>query len=137
VPGPTLDDKNAWLMQRETRLNWNTVIAPTLALLFPADAPEAIQGRFKPLWDRLNRIVHPSGDLRLMLVDESTLLVRDAFDEQWARETLADAAEVFGLICLAVVTRFPDALPALLANPHTFRACPELRAGLEKATGGA
>jgi hypothetical protein len=133
APGPTLDDKIAWLMQRETKLGWNTVIAPTLAHLFPADAPGAAQDRFKPLWDRLNRVVHPSGDLRLRLVDKSALLVRDAFDEGWARETLADAAEVFGLIWLAVLSRFPDAIPALLADPNTFRACPQVRAVLEGA----
>jgi hypothetical protein len=131
APELTLDDKNAWLMQQETRLNWNTLIAPTLARLFPADAPEARHEHFRPLWDRLNRMVHPSGELRLMLVDESALLVRDAFDERWARETLADAAEVFALIWLAILSRFPAAVPALVADPHTFRSCRQLRAVLE------
>ena len=53
------------------------------------------------------------------------------------RETLADAAEVFGLVWLTVLSRFPAAAPALLADPHTFRACPQLRAVLESASASA
>jgi hypothetical protein len=81
-------------------------------------------------------MVHPSGDLRLMLVDASALLARDAFEEEWARETLAAAAGVFELIWLAVTSRFPDIIPALLADPHTLLACPRLRATLEVTVHG-
>jgi hypothetical protein len=67
-----------------------------------------------------------------MLAGESALQAVDAFDEGWARATLADAADVFGLIWLAVLSRFPLAVPALLANADTFRACPQLRAVLAR-----
>jgi len=126
-PGPIMDDKHDWLTQREDRLNWRSVIAPTLTRLFSAGTPAEIDSHFKPLWDRLNRCVHPSGELREKLIGESALLHRDAFDEAWARETHADAVEVFGLICLAVLSRFPAAVPALLADSNIFRMCPQLR----------
>jgi hypothetical protein len=132
-PGRTLGDKHAWLTQREDRLNWRTVIAPTLHRLFAAGAPAEVESLFKPLWDRLNRCVHPSGELREKLAGESVLHALYGFDEEWARETLADAAEVFGLIWLATLSRFPRAVPVLLAEPDTFGACPQLRAVLERA----
>src|SRR5215475_4556208 len=100
--------------------------------VFPAGVPGEVGSHFKPLWDRLNRCVHPSGDLCEKLVGESVLHLRAAFDEAWARETLTDAAEVFGLIFLAVLAQFPAA-PALLADAETFRMCPRRRAELERA----
>jgi hypothetical protein len=132
---PTAREKHEWLTQRENRnrLNWQNVIAPALSQLFAAGLPGEAESHFKPLWDRLNCCVHPSGELREKLVGESVLHALDAFDEGWAQETLADAADVFGLIWLAVLSRFPRAVPALLADPHTFRACPQLRRVLERA----
>src|SRR5262249_41540054 len=52
-----------------------------LAWLFPGSDPAEIESHFKSHWDRLNRCVHPSGDLRLTLVGASALHARDAFDE--------------------------------------------------------
>jgi hypothetical protein len=130
-PGPTLAEKHEWLTNREDQLDWRRLIAPTLARLFPANIPADIDARFRPLWQRLNHGVHPSGDLREKLIGASALHVRDAFDEAWARQTHADAVEVFGLIWLAILSRFPDAIPALLADPHTFQVCPQLRVALE------
>jgi hypothetical protein len=94
---------------------------------------EEVVSLFKPLWDRLNRCVHPTGDLREKLIanPEAPLHAIDAFDEAWARETHRDAVEVFGLLWLAVLSQFPAAVLALLADPHTFQACPQLRAVLE------
>jgi hypothetical protein len=130
APGPTLDDKHDWLTQREVGLNWPRLIRPTLRRLFSGGTLAQVESLFNPVWDRLNCCVHPSGDLREKLASESRLHVRDAFDPAWARQTLADAAEVFGLIWLAVLSRFPAAVPLLLADPHTFRVCPQLRAVL-------
>jgi hypothetical protein len=131
-PGPTVGEKHDWLTQREEQLRW-PFIALTLRRLFSAGVPGEAEALFKPLWDRLNRCVHPSGELREKLVGESVLHAVDAFNEGWARQTLADAEEVFGLIWLAVLSRFPRAVPALLADPNTFRACPQMRAVLERA----
>jgi hypothetical protein len=131
-PGPTVDDNHAWLTQREKPpLDWNRLIAPLLGRLSTAGALGKDEAHYKALWDRLNRCVHPSGYLRERLVSESDLLAIDAFDEPWARETHADAAEVFGVVWLAVLSRFPRAVSALLADPQTFRVCPRLRGALE------
>jgi hypothetical protein len=126
-PGPTIDDKHEWLMARERWLGWNDCIVPVLAHLFTASDQADIGSHFRPLWERLNRCVHPSGELREKLAAEPTLHVLDAFDQAWAEETHADAVEVFGLIYLAVLSRFPKAVPALLADPHCFKVLPTLR----------
>src|SRR5262249_30293791 len=133
APGPTLDDKHNWLTERECRLDWRRLIAPILSRLFSAGTAAEVESLFKPLWDRLNRCVHPPGELREKLVGESGLHARDAFDQGWARETLVDAAQVFGLIWLATLSRFPGAVPVLLADADTFHACPQLRAVLKSA----
>ena len=88
-----------------------------------------------PVWQSLNHCVHPSDELRLRLVDESALLVKDAFDEGWARETIETASTVFGLIWLVVMRRFPTAIPAVLDKPRAFRTCPQFRAALKPASG--
>ncbi len=123
VPGRTLNEKHDWLMSREDRLNWRTLIAPTLARLFTAEEPGEIEAHFKPLWERLNHCVHATGQLRERMSGESGLLVQDAFDPDWARDTHADAVEVFEVIWLAILSRFPLAVPALLADPCAFKAC--------------
>lgn len=130
LPGPTLDEKHDWLMKREYRLNWRSVISPTLTRLFSAGTPDEAESHFKPLWERLNRCVHPSGELREKLAGDSALHLFDAFDEGWARETRADAVDVFGLIFLAILSRFPATIPTLLADPHFSPICPQLRAVL-------
>jgi len=132
VPEPSLDDKHEWLMKREDRgrLNWRSVIVPTLSRLFAAGTPAEVESLFKPLWDRLSCCVHPSGELREKLIGESALHHRDAFDEGWARETRADAVVVFELIFLAVLSQFPAVVPTLLEDPHMFPVCPRLRAAL-------
>jgi hypothetical protein len=37
---------------RDCGINWRTVIAPTLARLFPGDLPQASEEHFRPLWQR-------------------------------------------------------------------------------------
>jgi len=101
-------------------LRWRDLILPTLARLLSAP-PASIEPRFEVLWDRLNRCVHPSGELREKLAAEPTLPALDAFDPTWAQETYEDAVEVFRLIFRAVLSRFPEAVPALLAAPHCFK----------------
>lgn len=127
VPGPTLDDKHRWLARPNARLDWSTVIQPALLHLFPSSARAEVVSQFKPLWDDLNRCVHPSSELRESLLGESALHVRDAFDEPWARRTQALAVDVFELIWLAVLNRFPAAVPPLLAEPFALQGCPNLR----------
>ena len=69
-----MGEKHDWLTKRDDKLNWKTLIAPTLGRLFTETAPGEIQQQFKPLWDRLNRCVHPSGELREKLLGDPPLL---------------------------------------------------------------
>jgi hypothetical protein len=134
APGPTIAEKHDWLTEREERLNWGTTIAPTLARLIPGADETCIGSHYRPLWQRLNRCVHPSGELREKLVSESALLVHDAFDEEWAREALTYAAQVFALIWMAVLSRFPAAIPRVLSKQNAFQTCPQVREWLKRLT---
>jgi hypothetical protein len=80
-PGLTVDEKHCWLENEEKRLNWGSVILPVLRKLFNASDAKEIEQSFKPAWDALNCYVHPSAVLRYELIEESSLLFRDAFDE--------------------------------------------------------
>jgi hypothetical protein len=123
-----LDTKHDWLSRRETNPNWPRVIVPTLKRVFRAKGGDMklLESRYKPVWGRLNRCVHPSGELREILFGASNLQVNCAFDRTWALQTLEDAAEVFGLICLAVLSRFPKAISDLKSQLNTLKDRPHL-----------
>ena len=131
-PGLTVDEKHWWLESKEKGLNWGSVILPILYKLFKAKDVKEIEECFKPVWDALNCYVHPSAVLRYELIDESSLLFRDAFDENLANKSLYYAKEIFELVWLAVLWRFPKAKVRLLANPSVFKKCPRVRSMLEK-----
>jgi hypothetical protein len=130
-PGATVDEKHWWLESEEGRLNWRSVILPILKRLFVAKDPNEIEEHFKPIWDILNCYVHPSATLRYDLIEESALLARDAFDEKLANKTLHYAGEVFELVWLAVIWRFPETKCQLLSKPNVFARCPRLRSVLK------
>ncbi len=127
-PGPSLDEKVDWLDKRH--LSWNTLILPILRHVFPAWSEDERTVQFHPIWKRLNSVVHPSADWRLSGIGESTRHLWFHFDEGLARQLLGDASEVFALIWLITLNCFPLAVSTLVADPNTFRACPQLRAAL-------
>lgn len=128
-----VDHKHDWLAQHENNSKWPGVIRPTLRRLFrlKGEAMTTLESRYKSVWDRLNRCVHPSGDLREKSFRASMLHLRCTFDEGFARGTLDDAAEVFGLIWLAMLSWFPKAIKDLKSDLNTFQDHPHLRAALE------
>lgn len=132
-PGPTVDKKHWWLESEERRLGWGSVMLPVLRKLFKATDMKEIEECFKPAWDALNCYVHPSAMLRYDLIEESSLLFRDAFDENLANKSLHYAKEIFELVWLAVLWRFPKAKSRLLADPNVFTKCPRVRSMLEKS----
>ncbi len=125
-PGPTPDDKAKWLKKRERGMDWRSVIQPLLRRLLPSVAIADMR-EYAKVWSKLNRVVHPSWELRDRLIDRTALLVADNFDAGWAAEALADAATVYDLIWLAVLHRFPDCR-RLLMDDMTFAHCPLSRA---------
>lgn len=129
-PGQTLDLKIHWLEQR--KLNWRNCIGPVLGKVFPLAAQEKNAAeRYYALWQTLNSYVHPSADLFSKLVGESALLATDRFDAAWATEILAMATQVFDVIWLALLSRFPRTALLLAQNEHGL-VCPLTQMIVEK-----
>jgi hypothetical protein len=122
-PGPSVDHKIAWLEARKPRPNWKTVVEPTLRAVLPCIEHDRIPDHYQPLWQTLNRCVHPSAELRYKLIGPSALLVTDSFDSAWAAESVQAASDVFDLVWIAVLSRFPKCVP-LLKNSNAFADCP-------------
>jgi hypothetical protein len=118
-PGPSLGDKILWLGQRESTLRWDNCISPVLGKILPlVEQEQEGRERYHKLWKGLHKYVHPSVDLVSRMMGESALLVTDSFDETWATEIIQDATEVFDLIWLAVISRFPKCAPLLAQQEY-------------------
>lgn len=131
VPSPaadaqpvTADDKIEWLENHKPRLNWANAIAPGLRRVL-GDSDATIDD-LHHLWDLLNKCVHPSKEFRYRMIEDSNLLVTDGFDESWAKESLDASAEVFDLVWLSVLARFPKCCEHL-ERPNTFKASPRTK----------
>ncbi len=131
-PDLSLDDKISWLEQHESNLRWDNCISPMLGKVFPlVEQEQEVREHYRQLWKSLNRYAHPSVGLISRMIEESALMVTDSFDEIWATEIIQDATEVFDLIWLAVISRFPKCAP-LLAQQEYGLVCPLTQAALEK-----
>jgi len=119
LPGSSIDDKVQWLEARGPSLHLHSLIVPILNAILPDDQRE----HYKRIWRKLNKHVHPTKILRDKMFDESALAVRDSFDKEWAEEALDDACQVFDLIWLMTLGRFPKCVP-LLGGPRLFRHTP-------------
>lgn len=131
-PGPTIDDKVEWLGQHEQDMfQWKKFIRPTLRRLLPQAQGTEMEKCYKLLWDKLNEYVHPSKALLdRMVVGKTGFLVRDAFDREWALETVGKATMVFDLVWLAVISRFPGCA-GLLAQKGLHVEYPIVTTALE------
>jgi hypothetical protein len=110
TPGPTVDDKVAWLDRYGKDLRWDTCIEPVLGAVFPlADQNQEVRDHYKGLFQYLHRYAHPSAYLMGRIVGDSALMIRDAFDEQLALETAEIGAKVFDLIWMVVLAQHPSA----------------------------
>jgi hypothetical protein len=108
VPGPSGDDKLGWLDVHGRDLNWDRCIEPVLRSVFPlADRELEVRDHYQALFKHLHRYAHPSAYLTGRMSAE--LLAMDAFDEEWARESIDVGASVFELIWLAVFAHHPEA----------------------------
>jgi hypothetical protein len=108
-PGRNLDDKVDWLHRRCRRKLWDKIIGPLTAEFTSA---EDLQG-YQQIWGALNKACHSTKQLRDKMVNDSSLFVKDAFDEAWARESLSVSGQVFELIWLIVPRRFPNCMSSL------------------------
>lgn len=123
APGPTLDDKSLWLEQLEEkcRLRWGNVFEPTLQAVLPAANK---QGKdldyYHRLWKNLHKYVHPSHFLVETMIDRDGLVI-DRFNKEWAKETMEVSTDIFDVIWLVVLTRFPNCVTALDPGRLTVR----------------
>jgi hypothetical protein len=91
------------------------LIVPNLNVLLSGNERE----RYKQHWRELNKQVHPTRNLRYRMIEESALAVRDGFDQKWADSTIDLACDVYDLLWLMTLHRFPKCLP-LLSGPRLF-----------------
>lgn len=122
-PPESVDAKVEWLNKHARHIHWRSIIRPLV------DKVVATRDRhhYAQIWGNLNRCVHPSLNLRYRLIDESSLGITDNFDLQWARDTCRIASDVFDVIWLIVLRRFPDCIP-LLDGKNFFLNTPRSRA---------
>lgn len=120
LPGSSVDDKIHWLESRGPGLHFNSLIIPILNVLLPGSERE----HYKRLWRELNKHVHPTKDLRYRMIEESALAVRDGFDQEWAESAIDLACDVYDLIWLMTLHRFPNCVP-LLTGSRLFQYTPK------------
>lgn len=120
LPGSSVDEKVEWLESRGPGLHFHSLIVPILNVL----VPDREHKLYKGYWRELNQHVHPTKDLRYRMVEESALAVRDGFDQQWAESTINLACEVYDLIWLMTLHRFPKCV-SLLTGPKMFMMSPK------------
>jgi len=132
LPGSTIDDKLEWLAQNERNMfQWKKFMRSVLLQLLPQAEGTEMEEYYRSLWGKLNAYVHPSKTLLdRMFVGASGFLVRDAFDKEWALETIGTATMVFDLVWLAVISRFPGC-EELLAQKGLHLEYPTVTIALE------
>jgi hypothetical protein len=128
------DDKIEWLETLKPPLHWNTAIAPGLRKV--VGESESTINDLHATWNRLNECVHPSKEFRYRMIEPSNLLVTDGFDEAWANEALDISAEIFDLVWLSVLARFPKCCEHLEGS-NSFKACPRTKMSVLAGRKGA
>jgi hypothetical protein len=99
-----------WLDKYGHQLRLDTCIEPVLLAVFPhAAKDQCIFQNCKEMFQYLHQYAHPSAYLLDRKMVNPALLFMDAFDEQWARQTLDIGARVFALIWMAVFAHYPNA----------------------------
>lgn len=108
-PGSTLDEQFQQVREMELRTwGWN-VVASTLCKLLHRKGAK-IQAQFKPLWDELNRYVHPSTvQMDLVAEEEFSALVTDSFSESLAKDLQKVADRVLDIVYSIVLKKFAGA----------------------------
>ncbi len=109
-PDSTLDEQFEWARRTEEEgiYGWRLVRSALCILVDKRE--EEIRILFKPLWDNLNRHVHPSVIQMDVIAEEDFAgLVTDSFSENLAKELQEVTDEVMDIICAMVLKRFPKA----------------------------
>ena len=109
-PTLTLDQQieEARELEEKRIYGWNVIRSALCKALTMTD--QEIQARFKPLWDDLNKYVHPSArQMDLVAEEDFSALVTDSFNESLAMELLVATDRVFDIVYAVVLQRFSKA----------------------------
>ena len=130
-PDLTIDEKVAWLEDRDPRPTWKCYAKIAAEKLFPTGDPKEVTARFKTIWDRLNQFAHPSGPWRYSTVGDSERFAWPHFDADLCRQLLADVNEVMALVWLLVLCQFPKARGTFADPALVFNSFPVLKTLLD------
>lgn len=107
-PNFSLDDQIQKIKEIEDKkiYGWN-LVESVLCEIFNSNN-ESIQLKFKPLWDYLNKHVHPSAKQMDMVAKEDfSSFVTDSFNEKLAKNVLGATNEVFDIIDMIILKKYP------------------------------
>ena len=124
-PGLTLDEQIEKASEVEERVyGWKLINSVLCKVLNKTE--EEIQISFKPLWDELNRHVHPSAkQMDLVAAQDFSGLITDSFNTNLARDLLRVTDKVFDIVYAIVFNRFSKAKKLALAYEfiHEWEEC--------------
>ncbi|MCH7555895.1 MAG: hypothetical protein IIB56_00390 [Planctomycetes bacterium] len=102
----SLDEQIGKIMGMEKRIYGRKLVKAVLCPILNLDE-KGFKEKFQPIWDYLNKHVHPSAKQMDIVVEEDfSSLVTDSFNENLARETLEVVDEIFDLIYVMVLEKF-------------------------------
>lgn len=106
-PGLNLDEQMEKVREKEESIYGWTLINNVLCEIFNFNEQD-IKGKFKPLWNYLNKHAHPSAMQMEIVADQDfRSLLTDSFNDTLAKETLDAVDQIFDFIYLLIFQRFP------------------------------
>ena len=89
----------------ETIYGWNLVKSVLCEILNSNE--QSIRLNFKPLWDHLNKYVHPSvKQMDIVATEDFSSLVTDSFNENIAIDVLRTTNEIFDIVNMIIFKKF-------------------------------
>jgi len=102
----SLDEQIGKIMGMEKRIYGRKLVKAVLCPILNLDE-KGFKEKFQPIWDYLNKHVHPSAKQMDIVVEEDfSSLVTDSFNENLAKDTLKVVDEIFDLVYVIVLKKF-------------------------------
>jgi hypothetical protein len=103
----TLDEQIEKMKVIEEEIYGWKLISNVLCEILDSDK-EKIQNKYKPLWNRLNKHVHPSAkEMDNVASKDFSSLIIDSFNESLSRKVLADTNKIFDIVYAVIFKKFP------------------------------
>lgn len=105
--GSSLDEQIKKTTEVEEKFYGWTLAKTVLGDILNSDE-QLIQSKFKPLWNYLNKHIHPSGkQMDIVVAEDFSSFVTDSFSENLARDTLRATDEIFDIVNMIIFKKFP------------------------------